>query len=222
MARLPLFPLGTVLFPGSPLPLQVFEPRYVQLLRDLAERQPRERVFGVVSLQRGNEVGADGHPVLAPTGTTARLTSIRSAQGGPTGVVLVIETVGSDRFRLESFDATDTPYYVGEVTWLEDSAADPEELARAAAEATRAYDEYVIAVGDDDDPVAGAPPARLAYQLATSAALPVSDRQAVLDEADPVRRLRLVTRLLRREALLVGGLRLAPTDRQNFAPPSRN
>ena len=221
MARLPLFPLGTVLFPGSPLPLQVFEPRYVQLLRDLAERQPRERVFGVVSLQRGNEVGADGHPVLAPTGTTARLTSIRSAQGGPAGVVLVIETVGSDRFRLESFDATETPYYVGEVTWLEDAAADPEELAGAAAEATRAYEEYVIAVGTDDEPVA-APPARLAYHLATAATLPVADRQAVLDEGDPVRRLRLVTRLLRRESLLVGGLRFAPTERQNFAPPSQN
>jgi Lon protease-like protein len=221
MARLPLFPLGTVLFPGSELPLQVFEPRYVQLLRDLSEQGPRERMFGVVSLQRGNEVGADGHPVLAPTGTTARLTSIRSAQGGPTGVVLIIETVGSDRFRLESFEATETPYYVGEITWLEDAAADPQELARAAAEASRAYEEYVIAVGSEDDPVSLAP-ARLAYELAAHAALPVADRQAVLDEGDPVRRLRLVTRLLRREALLVGGLRFAPTDRQNFAPPSRN
>ena len=109
MARLPLFPLGTVLFPGSPLPLQVFEPRYVQLLRDLAERQPRERMFGVVSLQRGNEVGADGHPVLAPTGTTARLTSIRSAQGGPTGVVLVIETVGSGSGRVSASARAQSP-----------------------------------------------------------------------------------------------------------------
>jgi Lon protease-like protein len=221
MATLPLFPLGTVLFPGAPLPLQVFESRYVQLLRDLAEHAPTERVFGVVSLQRGNEVGADGHPVLAPTGTTARVTSIRSAQGGPSGIVLIIETVGSDRFRLESFDTTETPYYVGEVTWLEDAAADPDELARAAAEATRAYEEYVIAVGAEGDPTR-TPPARLAYALADAATLPVQDRQAVLDEGDPVRRLRLVTRLLRREALLVGGLRLVPTDRQNFDPPSRN
>ena len=58
MARLPLFPLGTVLFPGVRLPLQVFEPRYVALLRDLAEMPPAERAFGVVTSTSGIHAAA--------------------------------------------------------------------------------------------------------------------------------------------------------------------
>ncbi len=221
MSQLPLFPLGTVLFPGVELPLQVFEPRYVELLRDLGQRSPRERLFGVVALRRGNEVGADGSPELAAIGTAARLTSIRTAAGGPTGVVLVIETVGESRFRLDSFEADETPYFVGAVTWLEDAPTDPDELARAAAQASTAYDSFRTAVGGTVRPV-DAPPERLAYEIVEAVALPVEDRQAVLDTSDPVRRLTLVTRLLRRESLLFGGLHLMPTERYTFGAPSQN
>ena len=60
--RLPLFPLGTVLFPGLVLPLHVFEQRY----RDAGAtcwRSPRpDRQFGVVAIREGREVGADGVP----------------------------------------------------------------------------------------------------------------------------------------------------------------
>ncbi|MCA1780642.1 MAG: LON peptidase substrate-binding domain-containing protein [Dermatophilaceae bacterium] len=221
MSRLPLFPLGTVLFPGVRLPLQVFEPRYVELLRDLGRRPPQERRFGVVALRRGNEVATAGAPELSVTGTAARLTSIRSAAGGPAGVVLIIETVGESRFRLDSFAADDTPYFVGEVTWLEDTSADAGELARAGAEACAAYDAFLTAVGGTVRPV-DAPLERLAYEIVETVALPVEDRQAVLDAGDPVRRLTLVTRLLRRETLLFGGLHLVPTERYDFAPPSQN
>ena len=221
MSELPLFPLGTVLFPGVRLPLQVFEPRYVELLRDLGRRLPHERRFGVVTLRRGNEVGADTAPEVATVGTSARLTSIRTAAGGPTGVVLVIETLGEARFRLDSFEASETPYFVGDVTWLEDTAADPDALARASAEALRAYDDYLSAVGGTVRPVSG-PPHRLAYEIVEAIALPVEDRQAVLDTSDPVRRLSLVTRLLRRESLLFGDLHLMPTERYTFGAPSRN
>jgi len=59
-ARLPLFPLGTVLFPGLVLPLHVFEPRYRDLVRDLlALPAGQAREFGVVAIQRGWEVGAE-------------------------------------------------------------------------------------------------------------------------------------------------------------------
>lgn len=221
MSELPLFPLGTVLFPGVHLPLQVFEPRYVELLRDLGRRLPPERRFGVVALRRGNEVATGETPELAVTGTAARLTSIRSAAGGPTGLVLVIESVGETRFRLDSFAAHDTPYFVGEVTWLEDAPVDPEELARAAAEARAAYDTFLTAAGGTPRAV-DAPPERLAYEIVEAVALPVEDRQAVLDIGDPVRRLTLVTRLLRRESVLFGGLHLMPTERYSFGAPSQN
>ena len=221
MPRLPLFPLGTVLFPGVQLPLQVFEPRYVELLRDLGRRPPPQRRFGVVALRRGNEVGADSAPELAAIGTAARLTGIRSAAGGPAGVVLVIETVGESRFRLDSFTADETPYFVGEVTWLEDDDSDADALSRAAAEASAAYDTFLTAVGGAPQAVE-VPPGRLAYEIVESVALPVEDRQSVLDSSDPVQRLALVTRMLRRESVLFGGLHLMPTERSSFDPPSQN
>jgi uncharacterized protein len=221
MSRLPLFPLGTVLFPGARLPLQVFEPRYVELLRDLGQRPPGDRRFGVVALRRGNEVGADSAPELAAIGTAARLTSISTAAGGPTGVVLVIETVGESRFRLDSFAAAEKPYFVGEVTWLADAAPDADALARAAAEASAAYDAFLTAVGGTVRPV-DAPLERLAYEIVEAVALPIEDRQAVLDSSDPLRRLTLVTRLLRRESVLFGGMNLMPTERYTFGTPSQN
>ena len=51
---LPMFPLGTVLLPGAPLPLQVFEPRYRGLTHDCLAGVPE---FGVVLIERGSEVG---------------------------------------------------------------------------------------------------------------------------------------------------------------------
>ena len=58
--RLPLFPLGTVLFPGLLLPLHIFEERYRQLVRDLLVGPHESRAFGVVAIREGREVGADG------------------------------------------------------------------------------------------------------------------------------------------------------------------
>ena len=56
MDVLPMFPLGTVLLPGQPLPLQVFEPRYLAMLRDVAEGEGR---FGVVLIERGFELAEE-------------------------------------------------------------------------------------------------------------------------------------------------------------------
>ncbi len=64
---LPLFPLGTVLFPGLLLPLHIFEERYRQLVRDLV-RQPEPRRFGVVAIREGRETGIDGVAALYEIG----------------------------------------------------------------------------------------------------------------------------------------------------------
>lgn len=67
---LPLFPLGTVLFPGLPLPLHIFEERYRRLVRDLLAG-PGPRQFGVIAIRHGHEVGAGGATELYPVGCTA-------------------------------------------------------------------------------------------------------------------------------------------------------
>lgn len=91
--ELPLFPLGTVLYPGSALRLRVFEARYLDLMsRCLRERTP----FGVVALKRGHEVGADAEAELHDVGTLAELVTVDAPQAG----ILEVEAIGRERVTL--------------------------------------------------------------------------------------------------------------------------
>ena len=94
-ASLPLFPLGTVLFPGGLLPLRIFELRYLQMI---GECHKTGAPFGVVGLMRGSEVRAAGAApeVFADLGTLATIRHLESPQSG----LLVIECVGTERFRI--------------------------------------------------------------------------------------------------------------------------
>ncbi|HEY1671362.1 MAG TPA: LON peptidase substrate-binding domain-containing protein, partial [Streptosporangiaceae bacterium] len=64
---LPLFPLGTVLFPGMLLPLHIFEDRYKELVRDLLDG-PEPRRFGVIAIKKGRETGVEGVSSLYEVG----------------------------------------------------------------------------------------------------------------------------------------------------------
>lgn len=88
---LPLFPLNTVLFPGMPLPLHIFEQRYKTMISEcMRDHKP----FGVVLIKSGTEAGPAAEP--HPIGTTARILSMERLTEGR----LNIETVGEDRFRI--------------------------------------------------------------------------------------------------------------------------
>ena len=69
--ELPMFPLGSVLFPSLVLPLHVFEPRYLALVEHLLADDGRQPEFGVVLIERGSEVGGDD--VRTGVGTVARV-----------------------------------------------------------------------------------------------------------------------------------------------------
>ena len=76
--EIPLFPLGTVLFPGGPLPLRIFEARYIDLVR----RCMRENSgFGVVLLTDGAEAG-NGPTATSDVGTYARIVDYSSQPDG--------------------------------------------------------------------------------------------------------------------------------------------
>ena len=91
VVELPIFPLGTVLFPGGALALRVFETRYVEMVR---ERLLADAPFGVCRITRGEEVGsAAAHE---PIGCTARIVDWSELQPGVLGVV----AVGGERFRV--------------------------------------------------------------------------------------------------------------------------
>lgn len=122
MDVIPLFPLGTPLFPGVVLPLQVFEPRYRRLVRDLLERpEGSTRCFGVVAIRQGWEV-EDVAPAeaLYDVGCTARLQTVRPQPDGGFRII----TVGGDRFRLlDLVIGEEPPYLQAEVEWLAEEEA---------------------------------------------------------------------------------------------------
>ena len=120
---IPLFPLGTPLFPGVVMPLQIFEPRYRRLMRDLMALPEAgdRRFFGVVAIRQGWEVEQVAPAeALYDIGCTARLQAIRPQPDGAFRIV----TVGGDRFRLlDVVVGEDPPYLQGEVEWLADEEA---------------------------------------------------------------------------------------------------
>ncbi|SNS47404.1 hypothetical protein SAMN06893096_104273 [Geodermatophilus pulveris] len=152
MDVIPLFPLGTPLFPGVVLPLQVFEPRYRRLVRDLLEQpEGTARCFGVVAIRQGWEVEhVAPAEALYDVGCTARLQTVRPQPDGGFRVV----TVGGDRFRLlDLLVGEDPPYLQAEVEWLaeeeaaEEAAGDQEGLATPRGwPADASHDDLVSAV----------------------------------------------------------------------------
>ncbi|MEL7311460.1 MAG: LON peptidase substrate-binding domain-containing protein [Pseudomonadota bacterium] len=88
--EVPLFPLGTVLFPGGPLPLRIFETRYTDMIGSCMRDGS---LFGVVGIRAGNDVGpSEIHTV----GTTARITDFYQGSDG----LLGITAIGETRFKI--------------------------------------------------------------------------------------------------------------------------
>src|SRR5688572_24277878 len=83
-AEMPLFPLNTVLFPGGPLPLRIFEPRYVDMVRAcMRDGAP----FAVMMIRSGREVGAGAVASMATIGTAARIVDFDQLPDGLLGIV---------------------------------------------------------------------------------------------------------------------------------------
>ena len=209
MAILPLFPLGTVLMPGGRLPLQIFEPRYVQLLRDLLDGQDeRSPVFGVVAIREGFEVGEDGVRALHPVGCGALLTQAAALEGER----FLVVSEGTDRFRLDAIDeSADTPYTTARVTWLTEPDGDPATVVDLAARLRAELTAFADATGQV--PEFPADDRSLAYAVPDTVSLDVADRQRLLSSSDTESRLRLGLQLVRRErefASALGAVARAP------------
>jgi ATP-dependent Lon protease len=113
--ELPLFPLNLVLFPGMPMPLHIFEPRYRLLTRRCLEggHFPIERSFGVTLLAAGVE--GEGDTVPAEIGCTAKIIHVAPLPDGRFN----LQTIGGQRFQVLSRRMEDE-YWIGSCCWLED------------------------------------------------------------------------------------------------------
>ena len=211
--ELPLFPLHLVLFPGGTAPLQVFEPRY----REMLERVLREdRRFGVVAIRRGMEVGGP-----AETFDVGCIGEVTRVQRAPEGAMQIL-VEGRERFVIVE-RRTDTPYPMAEVEALieqeGDDAADAMPAARAGI---RRYLSVVAQLQGTDVLVPTLPVGlvELSFTIASALQLDVHERQALLEAPDASSRLDLAAELSLREALLLEAV--GPNVGHPRAPLSMN
>jgi len=197
--RLPVFALNTVLFPGVTLPLHVFEDRYRALVHHLLTISDKTlRLFAVVAIREGYEVGAHGVQSLHRVGTVAQMTSVVPHADGR----FDIEVVGRSRMRLGTLD-TSEPYLTGDVDVLEDRPCDEaQDEVRRSLEAYSGYRRQLGELRGEDvsDSKLPGDPTYLSYTLAATCPLPLQERQALLEADDARQRLIMLRHALREEA----------------------
>lgn len=170
-----MFPLGTVLLPGNPLPLQVFEPRYLAMLRDIAGGDGR---FGVVLIERGVEVG--GGDQRFEIGTVAAVEQVSPTAEGRIRLL----ARGEGRFEIVRW-LEDDPYPRAEVRRLPDLAWDDEhaeqlqETERVVRRALVVMSEYRGGLWPADVELSEEPVTR-SWQLAGIAPLGALDQLTLL------------------------------------------
>ena len=137
LTSLPLFPLGTVLYPGGLLPLQIFEVRYLDMI---GKCYKAGAPFGIISLTEGSEVrrpknagpSGDGfaQEAFGSVGTLASITEFSVPQPG----LMMIRCVGTQRFEISAREKLKHGLWIANVTRLDDDQAVPvpEDLQRTA------------------------------------------------------------------------------------------
>lgn len=190
--KLPLFPLGSVLLPGGRLPLRVFEPRYIDLVRDsMKQGQP----FGIVRIREGREVvqaGVDPMPRLAPVGTFARIVDFDTTESGLLGITVE----GEGKFRLLGTEQQANFLIVGEVEPLPPEVVLPvPERAESLLSLLQQLLQHPVVARLQMTPQTH-DGGLLANQLAQLMPIPEAEKFALLVEADPLQRLDRLLQIL--------------------------
>lgn len=184
--QVPLFPLNTVLFPGGPLPLRIFEPRYIDMISDCMKN---DSPFGVLLIRDGREVGP---ATTYDVGTLARITDWYQGSDGLLGVT----AVGEQRFRVLSSHRQPNGLNIGTVELL------PEERSMPIPDEFRSIAQILAGVLDDlgrlyesverhlDDA------AWVSSRFIEVLPIDLETKQHCLEDADAAARLKLVQELV--------------------------
>jgi uncharacterized protein len=237
---LPLFPLGSVLYPGLVLPLQIFEERYRQLVADLLAG-PEPRQFGVIAIRHGRETGINGVSELYATGCTAVVQRVERHDDGRYDLI----TVGAERFRLlgvrdpgdeagsageagnGSISGKQERYLSADVQLLPDEVGDEAEAAVVLPTVERAFRSYLGLLADRGGAQITIPelpdePMLMSYLVAAAVVADLPEKQRLLEEPDALRRLVSERRLLTREMQMLRSLTATPAPDLRYAPYSPN
>lgn len=175
---LPLFPLPVVLFPGVPLPLHIFEPRYRQMLTDI---RVGKNLFGLAYFDptiSENEVPPAGH-----VGCVAEVTETQTFPDGRSNIL----TLGLIRYRIDSYIERGDPYLVANVSYFEDEDEDETILTASAKDVADTFTRIAQAVRTINDERATLPdisdtePQRLSFLVAAAMEIEADVKQELLE-----------------------------------------
>ena len=199
-SRLPIFPLNTVVFPGVSMPLHVFEDRYRALVHHLLTISEKpDRLFGIVAIREGYEVGTHGVQSVHRVGCVVQMTSVEPYPDGR----FDIEVLGRRRLRLDALD-TSGAYLVGEVESVEEPADKGPRAAEEALRVRELFEEYrrrlsELRGSEVLDGELPTDPEYLSYSLAATCLLTLQERQSLLESPTAVERLILLRHMLKEE-----------------------
>ena len=184
--QVPLFPLNTVLFPGGPLPLRIFEPRYLGLVSQCLKN---DKPFGVLLIRDGGETGP---ATTYNIGTLARITDWYQGSDG----LLGITAIGEQRFRLIASERQDDGLNIGDVEVLdnEPSTPLPDEYQEMAAILAGVLDDLGRLYESLDRRFDDA--SWVTSRFVEILPIDLEEKQRFLEQSDPVERLRIVRKLL--------------------------
>jgi Lon protease-like protein len=198
--QLPIFPLNTVMFPGVTVPLHVFEDRYRALVHHLLTISDKSlRLFGIVAIREGYEVGQHGVHSVHRVGCVVQMTSVEPYEDGR----FDIEVVGRQRMRLDGLD-TSGEFLVGDVVTLAERTPKGSDAAHEAARTFGTFEEYrrrlsEMRGGDVLDGDLPRDPEFLSYSLAATCLLTLAERQALLEADTSLERLVMLRHALHEE-----------------------
>ncbi len=178
--EIPLFPLNTVLFPGGPLPLRIFEPRYLDMVSRCLKGG---HGFGVVLIREGREAG--GPASTAAIGTMARIVDWDQGEDGLLGVT----AHGQGRFRLHGARVQDDGLNLGQVEFLAPETRLP--IALRHARLARLLETVLSDLGPLYDAIEKdyEDASWVGYRLAELLPIAMPDKQALLELEDAEARL---------------------------------
>ena len=178
LRELPLFPLPVVLFPGVPLPLHIFEPRYRQMLLDIKMAQ---NLFGLAYFDPTS--GETDIPPVGHIGCVAEVTEVQTFPDGRSNIL----TLGVIRYRIDAYVERGDPYLLAQVSYFEDDEEDEQILAAPSKEVAEMFTRIAQAVRTINDERATLPdisdtePQRLSFLVAAAMEIDAEVKQELLE-----------------------------------------
>lgn len=176
--ELPIFPLSVVLFPGVPLPLHIFEPRYRQMLSDI---RAGNNLFGVSYFD--SSTSDLENPPVGHIGCVAEVTESQALPDGRSNIL----TIGVIRYRLDEYVDRGDLYLRARISFFEDEEEDNERLRESSREVAESFTRIARAVRIINDERANLPdisdtePQRLSFLVAAAMEVDTDAKMELLE-----------------------------------------